>query len=354
MISQAAPLRNVGLLFFEATALQNAVSLDWETATELQTAGFIVKRSVNGGEFISLPDIGVPGFIDAAGNPAGFIIAMGGPAEGGTYQEMDNDVQAGNSYTYKLVEVENDNNEVELDMQSVTFGSSSTNTPTTQPPATNSSTSTATATSLVLPNNTLPPTATFTPTALATQPTNNAPANVTATPTAPALPLPLPTVAPNTQTETVLAVNQNGDEGFNSPSTNNVALAQAQATETAAAPTPLPETTNDNGAYPGIQTQVEPTLILDTPIPLPLETTAYPAPTQPLGQNEAGQTAVPVVGSQTNGQTEGNLADLSQETSGRNSQLGRIYLWVGFLLALLIFIMAVVATILLFTRKRTQ
>ena len=350
LVTQAAPPRSVGLLSFEATALANAIRLDWETATELQTAGFIVKRSVNSGPFISLPDIGVPGFIDAAGNPAGFVIAMGGPAEGAIYQEMDSDIQAGNHYTYKLIEVENNNNEIELDIQSVIFGSVPTNTPTVPPLVTTASDSPTTATATLLPDSTALSIATITPAAA-----NNATAN-TPTTIAPTVLTELPAVVPATQPATVTESGQSGDQGSTNTTTNNAVLAQVEATATAVPPTPTATTTNSDNSYPGFQTQSEPTVEEPgTPSPIPLEpaATAYPLATPPTGQDEA-TAAVPIIGSGTNSPPAGNAANLSQETPGRGPQLGRIYLWSGFLLALLIFITTVVATILLFTRKRTQ
>jgi hypothetical protein len=344
LITQAAPPRSVGLLSFEATALANAVRLDWETATELETAGFIVKRSVNSGPFISLPDIGVPGFIDAAGNPAGFVIAIGGPAEGGIYQVMDADVQAGNDYTYKLIEVENDNNEIELEMQSVTFASAPTNTPTALPLVTTASDSTATATRL--PDSTAPSIPTMIPAATATQAANNGTAN------APAAASPtMPTVVPASQPATATERSQGGDQGAPNTTTNNNVLAQVETTATAVPPTPPETTTNGENGYPGIEAQSEPTAGPAAPTPVPLEpaVTAYPLATPSAGQDGATP-VVPVIGSQS----DTNEANLSQGTGGRDQQLGRIYLWSGFLLGFLIFITTVVATILLFTRKRTQ
>jgi hypothetical protein len=340
LMAQAAPPRSVGLLSFEATALANAVRLDWETATELETAGFIVKRSVNSGPFISLPDIGVPGFIDAAGNPAGFVIAVGGPAEGGIYQVMDADVQAGNDYTYKLIEVENDNNEIELEMQSVTFASAPTNTPTALPLVTTASDSTATAT--LLPDSTAP--------SVATQAANNGTANAPAS-ASPTVPAEVATIVPASQPATATERSQDGDQGSPNTATNNSVLAQVETTATAVPPTPSETTTNGENGYPGFEAQSEPTDEPTAPIPIPLESavTAYPLATPSAGQDEATP-VVPVIGSQS----DTNEANLSQGTGGRDQQLGRIYLWSGFLLALLIFITTVVATILLFTRKRTQ
>jgi hypothetical protein len=344
LVMQAAPPRSVGLLSFEVTALTNAIHLDWETATELQTAGFIVKRSVNSGAFISLPDIGVPGFIDAEGNPAGLVIAIGGPAEGGIYQEMDSDVEAGNHYTYKLIEVESDFNEVELDNQSVIFGSTPTNTPTTQPLVTPASDPPTTATPTLLPGSTVLSTATSTPAAVATQPANNGTANV---------PTQLPAVLSAAQPEVISASGQSGNEGVANAEANNTVLAQVEVT--AVPPTSPEATINSDNGYPGSLAPSEPTEEPDLPTPTPLDpaATAYPLATEPTGQDE-GAPAVPIIGGQGNSQPDDNAANSSQELSGRDQRLGKIYLWSGFLLSLLIFITTVVATILLFTRKRTQ
>ena len=363
VVIQAAPPRSVGLVSFEATALSNTVQLDWETATEWDTLGYIIKRSINGGAFVSLPDIGEPGFVDGDGNPAGFVLSEGGPAEGAIYQEMDNDVQIGNSYTYKLIEIDNNGSEHELAVDMVGLGQTATptSTPTQQAAATNTAVPTAITTSTSAPvgnSNNLQPTSTNTPRPTAS-PTNQPTAtNVppTATATVILAPTSAPTTVPATQVAAVSETSNLASNDTNSDS-GNVVFAQEEATETAVPPTPAPATNDTAEGYPPAnESQAEPAtdVNIETPTPITLEELPYPKATPAINSDDANSPIVSVIGSQTNNQEENNQANSSQESDSRDVQLGRVYLWGGFLLSLLIFITTVVATILLFTRKQKQ
>lgn len=368
IVAQALPPRSVGLVSFDATALTNGARLEWETATELETAGYIVKRSVNGGSFISLPDIGEPGYTDTDGNPAGFILAEGGPAEGAEYQEVDDTAQGGNTYAYMLVEIEYSGSEVELDTAVVTLAepptSTHTATPTAQPTATNMAVPTTASTSAPAVTNTAQPvvvaTATATPTRQATATATTAAATPTATMRATAVPTSLPPTA--TPTAQQVAVSEtSGQEGDQNPasSSGNVVFAQeGEPTATAVPSTPAPENTDTEAGYPATQNQAEPETNvqndLASPTPISLEATPYPAaPTTAPEEGGNGTPVVPVIGSQDSNQEEANAANATPSSQNREAQLGRLYLWGGFVLSLLIFITTVVATILLFTRKRS-
>ncbi len=350
---QAAPPQSVGLISFEATILESGVQLEWETATELDTAGFIVKRADNGGTFISLPDIGVPGFTDADGNPAGFIISEGGPAEGATYQELDQTVLAGNSYTYKLIEVEDTFQEKELGVQSVTLDQGPTNTPAPQVTATNTAISVHTVTPTPLPTRTRQPTALPTATATGVVQTNV----IAPTPTPVFIESPTTAVQTNSSTSQTTGSETSSSGGAGAASDSNtsnssVALAQTDETATAVPLTVTPENVNNQEGYPASQNQDEFTPIpqLDAPTPISLVETPYPVATPSA---DGSSPAVSIIGNQLNEQAN-NTLNAAQENPDRAARLGRIYLWGGFFLALLVFITTIVATILLFTRKRTQ
>ena len=90
MLGQTA----VVLIYFEATGLDSEVLLDWETASEKDTIGFNVYRSLD--EW---------GPFDEKIND-NIIIAVGGPHHGTSYSITDTDVVNGVTYFYKLEEVD--------------------------------------------------------------------------------------------------------------------------------------------------------------------------------------------------------------------------------------------------------
>ena len=85
----------VTLTSFTATENDGAVVIEWETETEVDTAGFNVRR-----------------FVDVTGNSTQInktlIEAKGGITWGATYSFTDSDVVAGQAYDYVLEEVEFD------------------------------------------------------------------------------------------------------------------------------------------------------------------------------------------------------------------------------------------------------
>jgi len=82
----------VELTSFTATALTNAVELQWSTASELNNKGFAVERSVNGVDFAEVT----------------FVDGRGTTTELSQYSFVDNSVKAGQTYTYRLRQVDFD------------------------------------------------------------------------------------------------------------------------------------------------------------------------------------------------------------------------------------------------------
>ena len=117
--TQADEPTAVHLSDFDVVPLNNAVRIEWETGSELGTAGFRLKRAAPGGSEEYLTNIG----------DNGFVIGVGGVSVGGFYSETDDQVFNGEIYTYILIEVENSGNEIELARKTVTVGIPPTNTP---------------------------------------------------------------------------------------------------------------------------------------------------------------------------------------------------------------------------------
>jgi hypothetical protein len=83
----------VELLNFRAIDGESNVMLTWETATEIDTAGFYLVRSESpDGEFERINEELIP--------------AQGGPTQGGTYSYIDNTTLIGVTYWYRLVDVD--------------------------------------------------------------------------------------------------------------------------------------------------------------------------------------------------------------------------------------------------------
>ena len=83
----------VGLTSFEATALDGAVLLEWETGSEVDNLGFHLYRS------------------DAADGSyqritAGVIPGLGSPPEGASYSYVDSGLTNGETYFYQLEDIE--------------------------------------------------------------------------------------------------------------------------------------------------------------------------------------------------------------------------------------------------------
>jgi hypothetical protein len=173
----------VVLLYFRGTGVANGIFLEWETATEFGTAGFMLERAGSAnGPFAPLLEIGL-------------IPAEGDGITGAKYEATDTTAVAGQTYWYILVEHETDGGINKTEPLEVQAGQTptSTPTPTNTPVPTNTPTPTATTSAGSSPPPTSTPTATRTPTATAVPTTA-----VTATPTSTTSPtaVPSPTVTP--------------------------------------------------------------------------------------------------------------------------------------------------------------
>lgn len=326
----------VDVAVFNLTPLNNAVRIDWETATELNTAGFRIKRATTGGNEEFLDYIGENGFIPAAGNVT----------TGSTYTVTDNQVQNGSVYTYILFEVENSGTETEQERATVTVGLPSTNTPA---PISGGSGNDNNATATPRPTETATQRATATLTKSSTTtapPTNTPPSFVTVTPKSvqpTASPTPSPNPVNNNQSRDTIANANNDNEEIETTGTTITGVTEVLAqedstTETGeiAAQTDIDLTQQTQDGYPGV-----------TATAVSSADEVYPNDT---ANNDTVATPVPVIGS-SQGYT-GTESDTPNTTNGTAStSQGQIFLWLGFIVALLIFITGLIGSIILFTRK---
>ena len=323
---------NVGLLYFTATIQADGVRLDWGTATELNTAGFIIQRSSGSSSFETLNDIGI-------------VSGTGGVATGATYSELDTTAVIGQTYSYKLVEIETNSNQIDLETVTVLFDPQPTATsilignPTPRP--SNTPAAVATATTM--------PTATTTNTAVPSQNTGQA----TATPLATAISE--PTATPN-NSNTLTTVAQ-PTRPLQIPPTADLRLDQAFDSSGV----------NSSGANSGVVlAQEEPTSAAypgpdSPPLDTPIDADSYP-PGQEPPVNIAPENSTPYPASSPGDTIPtrtiiGSAAlyppgtDITVPAPSVEVIRGRILLWVSFLLALFIFLSGVLGAIVLYRRR---
>lgn len=171
---------NVTLVSFTAAPGDGEVDLNWETATEIDTAGFFVRRSeTENGEFARVSD---------------FIPAEGDGLTGATYEYVDEGLTNGMTYFYQLEAIDYDQSVEFFGPISATLtGGAATLTPTITPTDTATPEETPTVTST--PKKTKTPTRTPTRTRVPTKTPTPRP-HYTPTPTFTASPIPSPTSTP--------------------------------------------------------------------------------------------------------------------------------------------------------------
>lgn len=324
--ASAHPSLAVTLIYFRGTALDNSARLEWETGTESDTAAFEIQRSENaGGPFSTLSEIGL-------------VPATGTVSSGATYQVIDETALNGNVYWYRLVEVLFDNSRNALETIEVQISIDPTSVPVGG--------DTGNSTSTPIPTSTQPPTATPQPSATASPPVPTPTAGVagaatqTSTASGPAASATRPRATNTPQaTATAFSTDAAGAQSTTSAgsSESSANIADAAGNSTAIAQVTLtPESLST--AYPGPATGGT------------APTNAQPTgETYPGGIGDSGATQDSVSGIGSNAAAGDSGAEAESETPANSSSL---LLWVGFLVALLIFAGGVFYSIVLFARRQ--
>ncbi len=241
----------ITLLYFRAETEANRIRLDWETATELDNAGFFIRRNTQGG---SDPAFYTPiPVIDATdGAPYTFIPARGDDLMGAKYGFYDEEVIIGTRYYYLLEDVDTSNSSGFTGPLEAVAGQ--TNTPTPFPTLTRTPTATNTATRTNTPDPRTPsPTASRTPTRTPTRtntPQGGARTNTPLPPTSAPTETPIPSLTPTLEpgvtplnaTLTALAIALT-EFPTNTPTRQVI----ARITTTPRAPTAIASPTSDAG-----------------------------------------------------------------------------------------------------------
>ncbi|GMQ78504.1 MAG: hypothetical protein BMS9Abin02_1020 [Anaerolineae bacterium] len=316
----------VTLIYFRGTGLDRAVNLEWATGSEFNTAGFIIRRSESeSGLFNDLNEIG-------------FVPAEGDGVIGAEYSVVDNaSVENEKTYWYLLVEVEANSNENSNGPVSVTAGlPTPTSTPSPTATAIAISTATPVASSTTGPDSSRAATLPVTPSAALANTAESTPL-----PTQPAALMP-------TEIEATTESEQIADASIRSISQ------VATATLSAAYPPPADENTGDvlepepAASEPASYPQ---------PVELPLEELAYPQPEFQATRSIGEPFSPPPSGSQSGpGDSIGSNFEDRQSPDAANSQSASstTFLWLGFIVALMIFVSGVFGSIFLFTRQRSS
>jgi hypothetical protein len=239
----------VRLVSFEATPEGEAIRVTWQTASETDLMGFHLERALQeGGDYQDI---------------SGFIPAKGGDVAGANYDYTDNDVEAGQTYYYRLRWVEGGGIFYsETVSASLPLPPTDTPTPTFTPSPTLTSSPTSTPTSTPTPSRTPTPTPSLT---------------LTPTPTPTPSPSPLPTATPTPRTSPTASPTGTRPE----PSPTFTATPEPSPTPTSAggltATTPPPAVSPTIDALATRTPTIQPTLTF-TPMPTPTTATVLALP----------------------------------------------------------------------------
>ena len=318
----ARPAANVGLVQFSGTVVDTGVELSWQTATELDTAGFRLYRLDVNDQPVLLEQIGL-------------ITAQGNPTSGATYAVVDQTaVLTHPSATYQLMELGLDGSEQLLESVTVALELAPTAVPlsTLRPPDAS--------TPAAIP----PSTATVQPTPTAITPT------ATAWPTATLPPTETAVVSTNPPAEIAQAVSQPINESADAPET---------AVEPAA---PVQQATIPPDSYPPPPTNTPfPEAYVPPPTVEPIATVPQPAypvddDVEPrVNGNNPGETPdeFTIIGTDAIiPETAAPASEAVNETAVMLTPLqSGALIWVTFVLGIVVFLGAVVLALRLFTRR---
>lgn len=342
--ADALPTQAITLLYFRGTGMNNAILIEWGTATEFETAGFILQRANSqSGPYNNLDEIG-------------FIPGEGDGIIGADYTVTDTmNINNGQTYWYILVEIESNGTQNPTDPIAVTGGV-----------ATATPTATATATTPSGNGQNTPthtPTPSRTPTATATNPAASSPV-----PTGTQSPAGSGSTSSSATTQPpATSVSSSATGGSNSPtnggsngstgSSGNSTSSTGNVAEASSPTDPYPVGTPSPTFVPNPNETIEPEEVV------PSE--GYPAGVNPGESYPAGTTESTTPeqevtpfnpefgGGEPNPlSTQPPLGSETADTAPGTSST--LFLWVGFTAALLIFVGGVVGSIFLFTRRSNQ
>lgn len=308
----------VTLIYFEADGRDTEVLLRWATATEIDTAGFILERSLSAsGPFLLLEDIG---FIPSLAED-GF--------SGAEYQRVDRqNINSNQTYYYVLIEIEVDGSENR-----------------TEPISVNSSQVSPTATVQDFVSTSQP-----TGTPMLSEPT----ITTSATRISPGTGTPVP------DGTTIADSAANPSIGRRQNSTDDDTISNVTITQPAVESNPVLSITPTFEGYPAPENSSRralqgngesypgPTAVLGFPPP----TSGYPAasPSSMIpGERLTDQSSI-TIGSSPKSETE-SASDVERETQSAASTL---ILWLGFFAAAAIFIAGVAGSIYWFSNRRIR